>query len=168
MTATSEVLLQNELFRGVTPDELRHLGFAARDLKFPLNHVLFSQGGFADRLYLVTDGILSLRKQLMAPVPIPDGESSITLCGPGEAAGWSALVHPFRYTLTAVAVTAVSAIAVEGWDLRSGMERNPRIGYKVMSSLAEVVSRRLRQIEDALMAYRAYALMSTGEGHGQR
>lgn len=164
--AASDVLLENELFRGVTPDELRRLGLMAREVRFPLNHVIFNQGAFADRLYLVHDGVVSLRKELMAPVPIPDGESSITLCGPGEVAGWSALVHPFRYTLTAVAVTAVSAVAIEGWDLRSGMGRHPHIGYKVMSSLAEVVSRRLRQIEDALMAYRAYALMGTGESHG--
>ena len=68
--------------------------------------------------------------------------------------------------LTVTAVTAVTAIAVEGWDLRSGMERYPRIGYKVMSSLTEVVARRLRQIEDGLMAYRAYALMGVGGAHG--
>ena len=157
----SDVLLQNELFRGVTPDELRHLGFKAHEAHFTRDELLFTQGGFAERLYLLTEGVVSLRKELMAPVPIPSGESSITLCGPGEVAGWSALVHPFRYTLTAAAVTPVAAVAIEGWDLRSGMERYPRIGFKVISSLAEIVSRRLRQIEDALMAYRAYDLMGS-------
>ena len=161
MDATFKTLRDNELFRDLTTDELRRLQVDVREVQFEIGDKVFGQGQSATAVYFVASGLIALRKELMAPVEIPPADSSITLCGPGEMIGWSALVPPSRYTLTAITKMPTTLLVVEGQALLAAMERRPAIGFKLMRSLAEVVSRRLRQIEVALVVQRAYVIMDS-------
>ena len=161
MDPTFKTLRDNELFRDLTIDELRRLQVDVREVQFDIDTKVFGQGQSAKAVHFVASGLISLRKELMAPVEIPPTDSSITLCGPGEMIGWSALVPPNRYTLTAVTKMPATLLVVEGQALLAAMERHPAIGFKLMRSLAGVVSRRLRQIEVALIIERTYVIMGS-------
>ena len=150
--------VDNEMFARLTGAELEELQVDARTSTFESDTILFSQGGLATNLYLIATGLVSMRKELLVPGESPEFNSSVTLCGPGEMVGWSALVPPFRYTLTAIAIVPTAVLVVEGSALQAAMERAPHIGFKVMGALFEVISRRLRQIEVALVTQGAFAI----------
>ena len=74
-----------------------------------------------------------------------------TRCRPGEVVGWSGLVEPFKYTLSAMAWESCKLISIDTRMLRRGLDMYPEMGYKVMNALSNVVSRRLRQTTDTLI-----------------
>ena len=122
--------------------------------------VLFTEGRAATNLYVVTDGELSLRKSMHVTRASRTNRVTITICQPGDVVGWSALVSPYRYTLSAMAWEDSRLIRVEGKMLRKAFQMYPDIGCKVMTALSAVISRRLVQTTEALL--RQLDLMMSG------
>jgi CRP/FNR family cyclic AMP-dependent transcriptional regulator len=106
---------------------------------------LFLLGDHADRLYVVVSGCIELTFPFsfggtVRDVPV---ESKTA----GSALGWSALVKPHRFTLSAQVAETAELAAFARHDVLSVFEAVPRIGYVVMRHVAEVVGRRLLQVE---------------------
>jgi CRP-like cAMP-binding protein len=63
---------------------------------------------------------------------------------PGQAVGWSALIPPYRFTLTATAALYdAEVIALPREVLLKYFAGNPAAGYKIALNLAVVVGHRL-------------------------
>ena len=77
-----------------------------------------------------------------------------------EVVGWSALAEPYRYTISAVVWESSRLIKINSKLLLRALDIYPQIGHKVMGSLSTVMSRRLRQITEALIRERE--LISAG------
>ena len=73
------------------------------------------------------------------------------MCRPGEVVGWSGLVEPYTYTLSALAWESSRLIRIDAKILRKALDRYPTVGHSVMKRLSVVMSRRLRQITEALI-----------------
>ena len=84
----------------------------------------------------------------------PPRDTDVAACGHRELVGWSALVAPHRYTLTARVRRHCSYIEVDTPALLETLERSPELHSKLLASLSTIISRRLRQITDSLMAER--------------
>ena len=112
--------------------------------------MVFTEGMRASHLYLVMDGRIALQKAIRVPHGSSSRRTTIALCQPGEVVGWSALVEPYRYTLSAVAWESTHMVRMESNMLRRALDMYPELGYRVMSTLAEVMSRRLWQTMEAL------------------
>ena len=106
---------------------------------------LFLLGDHADRLYVVLTGSVELTFPLSFGGVVRD--VPVESRAPGSALGWSALVKPHRFTLSARAAEAAELAAFLRQDLFQVFEADPRIGYVVMRHIAEVVGRRLLQVE---------------------
>jgi CRP-like cAMP-binding protein len=106
---------------------------------------LFLLGDHADRLYVVLSG----RVELTFPLTFGSvvREVSVESKTPGSALGWSALVKPHRFTLSARAAEKSELAAFSRQDLLTLFEAEPRIGCVVMQHIAEVVGRRLLQVQ---------------------
>jgi CRP-like cAMP-binding protein len=106
---------------------------------------LFLLGDHADRLYVVLTG----KVELTFPLSFGDvvRDVPVELKTPGSALGWSALVKPHRFTLSARAAEPSELAAFLRHDLMRVFEAEPRIGYVVMRQIAEVVGRRLLQVQ---------------------
>ncbi len=52
-----------------------------------------------------------------------------------DVVGWSALIKPYTYTLTAVCLQKVKALSLNGKKLRWLLRDNPGIGYEVCESV---------------------------------
>ena len=68
--------------------------------------------------------------------------------------GWSGLVEPYKYTLSAVAWESSKLIRMDAKLLRKALDAHPEIGYKVTRSLSGIMSLRLTQITHALISER--------------
>jgi CRP-like cAMP-binding protein len=66
---------------------------------------------------------------------------------PGETVGWSALIPPYRFTLSASAAVETAVIALSRDALRGYFETSPAVGYKIVSNLAIVVGHRLQLVQ---------------------
>ncbi|HXY08400.1 MAG TPA: Crp/Fnr family transcriptional regulator [Terriglobales bacterium] len=109
----------------------------------PSGTSLFKLGDTADRLFLVERG----RIKLTLPMWVRGREENIFVeeRGPGQAVGWSALIPPYRFTLTATATlydAEVTALPREA--LLKHFAANPVGGYKIALNLAVVIGHRLQ------------------------
>lgn len=98
------------------------------------------EGDTADALYLVLEGKIDLKITID---PKSQRQQHISTVTDGHMMGWSALVEPYIYTLSAIAVADCRLVALEASAVRDIMERNPEIGYTVMKRLAKAIGARL-------------------------
>ena len=151
MISSLERLGQNELFQSLTEEEQAKLAPLCSDFVAIEGAIVFLEGHNSSHLYLITEGSVALQKSIRVPHARHPRRTTVTVCRPGESVGWSALVYPHRYTLSAVAWESCKLISVDSKMLRRGLEMYPEIGNKVMKALSEVISRRLRQTTEALI-----------------
>jgi len=133
------------IFAGLQDADMARLVEAARVQRYQKGDCLFLLGDHADRLYVMLSG----RVELTFPMSLGGAVSDVPVevKTRGDVLGWSALVKPHRFTLSARAVETSELAAFLRSDLVQLFEAQPRIGYVVMRQLAEVVGRRLLQVQ---------------------
>jgi CRP-like cAMP-binding protein len=131
-----------ELLRGLSPEEADGaLAFGTR-MTIASGAELFRLGDSADRLFVIQRG----RIRLTLPMQVRGREENVLVeeRSPGEAVGWSALIPPYRFTLTATAPLETEVIALSREALRAHFASNPSVGYAVSLNLAAVIGQRLQ------------------------
>lgn len=131
-----------ELFAGLSTEEVSEaLSFGSR-ITIRARSELFRMGDAADRLFIIDRG----RIRLTLPMQVRGQEEAVQVeeSVPGQIVGWSALIPPYRFTLTASAPLETELIALSRDSLRGYFEKNPSIGYTVSLNLAAVIGRRLQ------------------------
>jgi len=133
------------IFADLQDTQVTQLLAVARSQQCRQGECLFLLGDHADRLYVVLSG----RVELTFPLSFGGAVRDVPVESktPGGALGWSALVKPHRFTLSARAVETSELAAFLRPDLLRVFEAEPRIGYVVMQHIAEVVGRRLLQVQ---------------------
>lgn len=144
-----------ELLSGLNDEELSSIAIICSSLGMAEGGRLFVEGQAAEHIYIVTSGRIALHKSLGDRRTLSQrGSATIAFCRPDEIVGWSSLVEPYRYTLSATAWEPTQLLAIRASLLRRAMELNPDVGFRIMRSLSEVMARRLQQVARALTAAR--------------
>jgi CRP/FNR family transcriptional regulator, cyclic AMP receptor protein len=137
---TLDLLLRDvPLFEGLPEDALRVMSGCAGNVRFRPGEVLFREGEGADTFFVIRHGTVAL--EMFVPTR---GPVTIETLDGGEVLGWSWLFPPYRWHFDARALTLVRATAFDGACLRRRCERDPELGYALMSRLAQVVIERLQ------------------------
>ena len=157
MISNVSPLHASELFEDLMEEEVSRVSPFCSTFAVIENGLLFAEGREASHLYVVTEGQISLQKAIRGPHGRRLRRTTITMCRPGELVGWSGLVPPHKYTLSAVAWETTRLIRIDAKMLRRALEMYPEMGYKVTKALAVVMSRRLRQMTDVLVSERSTA-----------
>ncbi len=138
--------MTHELLNGLSSDETDQvLGLGTR-LIVPSGTELFRLGDPADRLFLTERG----RIRLTLPMQVRGREEDIFVeeRSPGQTVGWSALIPPYRFTLTATApLLDAAVIALPREALHEFLAANPAAGYKIALNLAVVIGHRLQMFQ---------------------
>jgi CRP-like cAMP-binding protein len=140
-----EQLQQAELVRGLSPDQVRRLSVLGRPKTLPAEDYLFLLGDAAQYLCIVVSGQIDL----CFPIKLGGVMRDITVesVGAGSTVGWSALVKPYRFTLSARATEPTELIAFSRQDLRQLFDTDPGIGCVVLGRLSELVGARLSSFQ---------------------
>jgi len=130
-----------ELLTGLSLKDTSEILGLASQTRVPKTDVLFRLGDEAKNLLLVRSG----RVRLTFPMRIGNEQKDILAEErvPGQMIGWSALIPPHRFTLQAVATTEAELLVLPGQALRQLFREKPRVGYTVLTNLAQIVGQRL-------------------------
>jgi CRP-like cAMP-binding protein len=141
--------MTHELLSGFSSSEVeRILAIGTRQI-IPVGATLFRLGDSADHLFLTERG----RIRLTLPMQVRGREENILVeeRSPGQTVGWSALIPPYRFTLTATVPLETEVIALPRHALRAYFAACPEAGYKVALNLAVVIGHRLQLFQTMWM-----------------
>ena len=121
--------MEHELLNGLSAPEVDQiLGLGTR-ITVPSGGSLFLLGDPADRIFLTVRG----RIRLTLPMQLRGREEEILIeeKSPGQTVGWSALIPPHRFTLSARApLFETEVIALPREALRAYFETSPAIAAR--------------------------------------
>jgi len=135
--------MTHELLNGLSPIEAELVLELGTKQIVPSGTPLFRLGDPADRLFLIERG----RIRLTLPMQVRGREEDVFVeeRSPGQTVGWSALIPPYRFTLTAAApLFEAEVIALPREALRKYFAANPEAGHKIALNLAVVIGHRLQ------------------------
>lgn len=141
--------MTHDLLSGFSPSEVeRVLALGTRRI-IPTGASLFRLGDPAEHLFLTERG----RIRLTLPMQVRGREENILVeeRSPGQTVGWSALIPPYRFTLTASVPLETEVIALPREALREYFASNPHAGYQVALNLAVVMGHRLQLFQTMWM-----------------
>jgi CRP-like cAMP-binding protein/rubredoxin len=133
---------QVEILSSLNEQERQKLKSLGRTEQYEPKMVIFSEGTEARKFYLLEEGQVSVESQLSRGMRFP-----ISVVSPGQAFGWSAIVSPYQYTATVVAITRIRVIAIGKEMMLEMMRANPALGLTIMEKVASIIASRLRNLE---------------------
>ena len=134
--------MAHELLNGLSSAEAEQILELGTRQIVPSGTFLFRLGDTADRLFLIERGGI----RLTLPMQIRGQEQDVLVeeRSPGQTVGWSALIPPYRFTLSATASPDTEVIALPRESLREYIAANPAAGCKIALNLAVVIGHRLQ------------------------
>ncbi len=138
-----DTLKKCELLENLSLEHLEKLAVHCRDESFAQGVVLFQEGDEAKELYILKNGRIVLEMEVRPVSNHPAIPTAVEVVSKNEIVGWSALVEPYIYTLSARCMTFCSTLAIRGELFRQTMAEDPVLGYEVMKQLSRVISLRL-------------------------
>ncbi|MDH3290996.1 MAG: cyclic nucleotide-binding domain-containing protein [Gemmatimonadota bacterium] len=128
------------IFEGLTRDQLRAVGEQCEIMSVKRGETVFRAGESAQYLLFVRSGRVELRFQVVY-AGATDEYPLDTVTANG-ACGWSAMIPPHKYTLTAHAVEDSELLRIKQSDLQGCCDTDPRMGYVVMGNIARTIGAR--------------------------
>jgi CRP-like cAMP-binding protein len=124
-------------FAGLCPLEIQLLAPFFAPQTWVAGTVVFEQGDFADYLYLVVSGEVTIRYK-----PHDGPMMNLTHIQPGGVFGWSAAMGNPTYTSGAVCALDSEILRIRGADLRKLCEKNPELGKLILDRLSAIIAER--------------------------
>jgi len=140
----------------------RALASLGRPVSYEAGQKLFECGAHADAISVVLTGEVDL----CLPMDLLSTERGVTIDRVEEGAilGWSAVVNPFRYVLSAWAVGQVETLVFAPEAIREWCDENPKPGLRLQSQVANVIGGRLASMIRALRGEIEHSVRQTRRG----
>ncbi|MFE0630604.1 Crp/Fnr family transcriptional regulator [Streptomyces sp. NPDC058864] len=124
-------------------ERLRQLG---HQVSFPAGARIFEEGQRADRFWVIHTGSVSLE------LHVPGRQAAVVeTLRHGDLLGWSWLLPPYSWHLSAQAQSPVRAVEYDATIVRALCEADPVFGRAVSRRVAEIVAHRLQHTRTRLL-----------------
>ena len=148
-----KTLKRAEVFLGLSNSDLSKIAAlpSCREEAYQPEVVIFRAGGAAKYLYVLKEGQVDL---VMEVPPSPKQAAAkvvVDVITTGDFFGWSAIVKPHSYTMSAICKEPSKVVVISGIELVALFDRDYYIGYKVFQSLSGIIGTRLRDVEQVLV-----------------
>ena len=156
-----DVIKENYLFRDLSTAQLEKIASISQEKTYQAGQTIFREGDQARELYILQEGKVLLEMRI-APYPerSPSPSATIDVVTKGELFGWSALVPPNVFTLSASTTDRCQVVTIDGGKLTELMDSDPVMGYEIVKRLSKVIAIRLKRSREMLMSERGLALLS--------
>ena len=146
----AEALRQVPLFAGLSKGELKKMARLLHQRTYQPGEVIFREGDPGAGMYVVQRGHVRI------VIRLPDGsEKALATLEDKQFFGEMALLEDAPRSASAVAVDRTELLGFFQPDLESLIERDSRLGSRVLWNLAKLMAGRLRATNEALRAQRA-------------
>jgi CRP-like cAMP-binding protein len=144
------------LFKDLEDDQLEVIRPCCEEADFKRGEQIFRAGENAGFLYVVLEGQIELHEEDVNETPVLS-----TLSG-GSAFGWSALVSPYKYHLSAYcAGRTCKVLKMERGRFTKLLEEDATIGYPVMNRILALIGRRFDKLEEKVIKRMGEGVMTT-------
>lgn len=134
-----DLLAGYAFFATLDPAHRELVAGCGRNEHFDAGGFLFRAGRNADRFYLLRAGRVALEIETPGR-----GALVIDTVEPGGIVGVSWIFPPYRWQFDARAAESVRAVGFDADCLRQKADDDPRLGYDLMKSFAEVLAQRMQ------------------------
>lgn len=117
-----------------------------RDVAFVARQPLFMADTPARGCWLIRHGRVGIETEVAGR-----GAVALQTLGPGDVAGLSWLLAPYRWRFSAVALTAVTATSLDTDRLRAAARENPEFGYALSRQMLSIAAQRLHHTRARLL-----------------
>lgn len=138
-----------EVFKDLDDNQLTSVEKLCQEVEFARGEKIFGTGETPLYLWVVLEGEVTLQWELPGRSALP--ETTISILTPKSTFGWSSLVPPYKYRLSAYCGTRTcKLIKVEREGLSALFETDPAVGYKIMTRLLAIVGARFQSLQDEI------------------
>lgn len=141
MIRNLELLKRSDIFGGLTDEQLARVMDLAEPQVFAEGQVVLEEDQRGTHCYFMTAGRVDIE---IRPPYAGRGPQKIATVKTGEMFGELSLVDGFLRSATARAIEPTEVMAFANARLEALMEEDPRIGYRIMRNIANVLSARIR------------------------
>ena len=132
---------------GLRSHHIRLLADCAMAKSFEAGEYLFRQGEFANRFYLIEEGMVVLEALNNAGTCVV-----VEKVGAGKLVGWSWLFPPYIWHFDARATEPTSALFFYGTILREYCAKDPSLGFELFKRMSQVMVERLQSARARLLS----------------
>lgn len=149
-----------QFFTGFSDAQLERLVGAAHEETFEAGAQMYKNEDPARALFLIEEGKAILSMDCYLGPHKPALQVTVDVVTKGESMGWSAVVDPYLFTLSALCIDRIKAITLDAPTLRKLMDEDPALGYMVMKATAQVISNRLNHTRIILVGERGLSQLT--------
>ena len=145
-----DFLEEVEVFQDLNDDQLAAVQSYCKESEYRRGDRLFGATEEPQYLWVVFDGQIELRQDLTGYHGFQ--ADPISILSRGMTFGWSSLVPPFRYRLSAYCGSRrCRVLTFERVALSRLLEDDSGIGYPVMSRIVAIVGERFHQLREEII-----------------
>jgi CRP-like cAMP-binding protein len=150
---------KTEVFKDLNDEQMAAVQNCCEQVEFQRGDKIFGVGDEARYPWIVTEGQVDLRFDL--PRRPTAEENTIASIAGGRFLGWSSLVPPYKYRLSAYCTSRTcKMIKIDKARLTQLFENDAKLGRTIMNNLAVIVGSRFNQLENEIVKRRGEDVMS--------
>ncbi|UCD71990.1 MAG: cyclic nucleotide-binding domain-containing protein [Syntrophobacterales bacterium] len=144
--ASIEVLKKVNLFESLSDDQLNAIAKLGQEKSFEPGEEIFKQGQKSKTLYVLLDGMVTLRIKAEEEIDL----MAETLRETGSVFGTASLMKPYISNVTARCLKPSRTLAVDSAEFQEIIKQDPLMGFEVMTKLAQLYFNRLNTTRAAI------------------
>ncbi len=142
-----EVLRRYPYFASIGDESLKAIAMMAEEKPVHANAQLFCEGDPADALNVILTGEVNIQYILGS------GERrTVDTLIEGDLLMWSALVRAYKATAVGTTSKPTRLLSIEAKRLRALCDKDPMVGYQLMTQVAKLLAHRLESARVQLAA----------------
>jgi len=161
-----QTLKRAEVFLGLDDSDLGKIAAlpSCREEAYQPEETIFRTGGEAKYLYVLEEGQVDLVMEVSPGSNQAATKVVVDRITTGGFFGWSALVRPHFYVMSAICKEPSQVVIISGVELVALFDRDYQIGYKVFQSLSCIIGTRLRDMEQVLATGQRWPFLEKQRG----
>jgi CRP-like cAMP-binding protein len=139
-----ELIRRYPFFGMMDYDQIKEIAMISDEISIDKGKELFIKGKPADYLYILIDGAIDLFDTAVSDHdPRLYKEYLVSENGPGDILSMSALIEPYKLSLTARAAKPSHLVRIDAQHLRKLAKQDPQFGYVLMYQATTLAMKRL-------------------------
>ncbi|MBN1897802.1 MAG: cyclic nucleotide-binding domain-containing protein [Spirochaetes bacterium] len=152
----AKILTRINIFKGLTPFERAKISRYFRKREYNPGEMIVKEGQSGDRMYVIREGAVKVAKSLSK-----SKEQVLANLVDGDFFGDMALLDGSPRSASVYAISKVKMLELYRASLQEFIDREPRIGVKMLYNVARILAERIRASGDKIKDILLWKMVKT-------